>query len=283
MPGQGCAARPAGKFLDLDTSSRRSDHDSSATCGVSVDTRPALVGRAAQQAAIGRLLDGVAGGGAALVIRGTPGVGKSALLEWAAATAADKFRLLRTVGTVTEFGLPYAALHQVLRPVLSHSNRLTAPHRHALKVAFGGASGAPPDLYAVAMAALELLAEVSGERPVLVLADDAQWMDPASQQALAFVARRVMADQIVLLATHRENEPGFLLDAAVPSLGLAPLDAESAAALLDSVADALDAGIRSRLLDAACGNPLALLELPRAVGAYSGTNIDLPLTARLER
>jgi hypothetical protein len=192
-------------------------------------------------------------------------------------------RVLRAVGSVSEFGLPYAALHQVIRPVLGHSNRLTTPYRRALEIAFGRASGAAPDLSTVAMAALELLAEAAVERPVLLLADDAQWMDPASQQALAFLARRVASDRIVLLATHRENEAGALLDAAVPAMSLAPLDAESAAVLLDRVAGALDASTRSRLLDAARGNPLALLELPRAMGVYSDVNTDrLPLTARLE-
>lgn len=242
-----------------------------------------LVGRAPEQAVIGKLLDGVGEEGAALVIRGTPGVGKSALLEWAAMTAGDRFRVLRTVGSVTEFGLPYAALYQVMRSVLGHRNRLTANHRLALDVAFGRMSGASPDLYKVAMAALELLAEVAVERPVLLVADDAQWMDPASQQALAFVARRVAADRIILLATHRENESGLLLDAAIPSMTIDPLDTESAATLLDGVAGALDPGTRSRLLDAACGNPLALLELPRTVGVHSGAHSDrLLLTARLE-
>ncbi|MEU4623368.1 AAA family ATPase [Actinoplanes sp. NPDC023801] len=242
-----------------------------------------LIGRAPEQAIISALLDRASEGGAALVIRGTPGVGKSALLEWASATAGDKFRVLRAVGSVTEFGLPYAALHQMMRPMLGHRNRLTPKYRLALEVAFGRATGTSPDLYTVAMAALELLAEMATDRPVLMLADDAQWMDPASQQALAFLARRVAADRIVLLATHRDTEPGLLLDAAIDSVEIAPLDAGPAAALLDGVAGGLDPGLRSQLLAAACGNPLALLELPRAVGAYWGVNGDrLPLTARLE-
>ncbi|GIE91946.1 LuxR family transcriptional regulator [Actinoplanes regularis] len=242
-----------------------------------------LVGRAPEQATICGLLDRATEGGGALVLRGTPGVGKSALLDWAAGTAGDKFRVLRTVGSVTEFGLPYAALHQVMRSILGHRNRLTPKYRRALEVAFGRAPGAPPDLYTVAMAALELLVEAAAERPILLLADDAQWMDLASQQALAFLARRVTADRVVLLATHRDNEPGPLLDAAIPAVELAPLDADSAAVLLDGVAGGLDPKVRSLLLEAACGNPLALLELPRAVGGYYGANTDrLPLTARLE-
>jgi DNA-binding CsgD family transcriptional regulator len=242
-----------------------------------------LVGRAPEQATISDLLDRAVDGGGALVIRGTPGVGKSALLEWAATTAGDKFRVLRAAGSVTEFGLPYAALHQVIRPVLGQRNRLTPNYRLALEIAFGRTSGASPDLYTVAMAVLELLAEVSADRPVLLLADDAQWMDLASQQVLAFLARRVAADRIVLLATHRDTESGLLPDAAIGSVEIGPLDDDAAAALLDGVAGGLDPGVRSQLLAAACGNPLALLELPRAVGAYWGVHADrLPLTARLE-
>ncbi|GID42885.1 LuxR family transcriptional regulator [Actinoplanes capillaceus] len=242
-----------------------------------------LVGRAPEQATIGGLLDRAADGGAALVIRGAPGVGKSALLEWAAATAGEKFRLLHAVGSVTEFGLPYAALHQVMRPVLGHRNRLTPKYRLALDVAFGRASGAPPEASTVAMAALDLLAEAAADRPILLLADDAQWMDVASQQTLAFLARRVTADRIVLLATHRDTEPGPLLDAAVPAVDIAPLGAGSAAELLDGAAGTLDPGVRALVLDAARGNPLALLELPRAAGRYAGANTGrIALTARLE-
>ncbi|MBO3737625.1 helix-turn-helix transcriptional regulator [Actinoplanes flavus] len=242
-----------------------------------------LVGRAPEQATIGGLLDRAADGGAALVIRGAPGVGKSALLEWAAATAGEKFQLLRAAGSVTEFGLPYAALHQVMRPVLGHRNRLAPKYRLALDVAFGRTSGAPPEQSTVAMAALDLLAEAAADRPILLLADDAQWMDVASQQTLAFLARRVTADRIVLLATHRDTEPGLLLDAAVPAVEIGPLDARSAADLLDGAAGALDPGVRARVLDAARGNPLALLELPRAAGLYPGAGAGrIALTARLE-
>ncbi|MEU4421823.1 AAA family ATPase [Actinoplanes sp. NPDC024001] len=245
-----------------------------------------LIGRAAEQATIGALLDGAAEAGGALVVRGTPGVGKSALLEWAAATVGDKFRLLRATGAVTELGLPpYAALHQLLHPILGYRKRLTAHYAGALDVAFGRAPGAPADLYTVAMAALELLAEVAAEQPILILADDAQWMDPASQQALAFLARRITADRVVLLATLREDETGSLLDPAIASMSLAPLDAEYAELLLDRVTGAIDTATRARLLDAACGNPLALLELPRAIGRTSERlplAARFPLTARLE-
>ena len=156
-----------------------------------------LTGRDRERALITGLLDDATARGAALVIHGTPGVGKSALLEWAAATAGDRFQLLRATGTAAEFGLPFAALHQIVRPVLSHSIRLPRHRREALDVAFGKESDSPPDLFSVAMAALDLIAEAAARKPVLILADDVHWMDPSSQQALAFVGRRISSDRVV--------------------------------------------------------------------------------------
>ena len=131
-----------------------------------------LTGRDPEQALISGLLDAAASRGAALVIRGRPGVGKSALLEWAAATAGGRFQVIRAAGTAAEFGLPFAALHQIVRPVLSHSLWLPRHRREALDVAFGKDSDAPPDLFSVAMAALDLIAEAAARKPVLLLADD---------------------------------------------------------------------------------------------------------------
>ena len=244
-----------------------------------------LTGRGPEQALITGLLDAAAGRGAALVIRGTPGVGKSALLEWAATTAGDRFQVVRAAGTAAEFGLPFAALHQIVRPVLCHSLRLPRHRREALDVAFGKESDSPPDLFSVAMAALDLIAEAAARKPVLVLADDVHWMDPSSQQALAFVGRRISSDRVVLLATHRDGQEGSLADSAFASIHLAPLDRESAAEILDRAANVLDARTRTLILEVADGNPLALLELPRTVTA-AGDTIDtdqLPLTRRLER
>jgi DNA-binding CsgD family transcriptional regulator len=244
-----------------------------------------LTGRGPELALITGLLDAAASRGAALVVRGMPGVGKSALLAWAEATAAERFQVVRAAGTVAEFGLPFAALHQIVRPFLSHSLRLPRHRREALDVAFGKESDSPPDLFSVAMAALDLIAEAAAKRPVLVLADDVHWMDPSSQQALAFVARRISSDQVVLLATHRDGQEGSLADPALASIDLAPLDPESAMEVLDRVAKELDTRTRTLILEVAAGNPLALLELPRTVTA-AGDAIDtdrLPLTRRLER
>ena len=244
-----------------------------------------LTGRDPERALINGLLEDATARGATLVIRGTPGIGKSALLEWAAATAGDEFQVLRAAGTPAEFGLPFAALHQIVRPILSHSIRLPRHRREALDVAFGKESDSPPDLFSVAMAALDLIAEAAARKPVLVLADDVHWMDPSSQQALAFVARRISCDRVVLLATHRDGEEGSLADPAFAGIYLAPLDGASAAEIVDRAANVLDARTRTLILEVASGNPLALLELPRTVTAVDdATDTDrLPLTRRLDR
>ena len=247
--------------------------------------RAPLTGREPERALIAGLLDDATARGAALVIRGLPGIGKSALLEWAAATAGDRFQVLRAAGTAAEFGLPFAALHQVVRPILSRSIGLPRHRREALDVAFGKESDSPPDLFSVAMAALDLIAEAAARKPVLVLADDVHWMDPSSQRALAFVGRRIASDRVVLLATQREGEEESLADPVFASVDLAPLDRVSAAEILDRAANVLDARTRTLILEVAGGNPLALLELPRTVtAAGDAVDIDrLPLTRRLER
>jgi DNA-binding CsgD family transcriptional regulator len=244
-----------------------------------------LTGRDPERALINGLLEDATARGATLVIRGMPGIGKSALLEWAAATAGDQFQVLRAAGTPAEFGLPFAALHQIVRPILSHSIRLPRHRREALDVAFGKESDSPPDLFSVAMAALDLIAEAAARKPVVVLADDVHWMDPSSQQALAFVARRISCDRVVLLATHRDGEEGSLADPAFAGIYLAPLDGASAAEIVDRAGHVLDARTRTLILEVASGNPLALLELPRTVTTVDdATDTDrLPLTRRLDR
>ncbi len=247
-----------------------------------VDQGP-LIGRDPERATVTRLLEGVAAGGGVLVISGPPGVGKSALLDWAGVTAGPRFRVLRATGTPAEVGLPYAGLHQVLRPVLGHAARLTDHRREALDAAFGRRADTRPDLYAVALSTLDLLAEVGAEQPVLVLADDVQWMDEASRRSLAFVARRIASDRIVVLATHRDDGTVPTSDPALPVLELDPLGPRAAAEVLDRGAAGLDARTRSFVLDVARGNPLALIELPRTVTAAGVLGADrLPLTRRLE-
>jgi DNA-binding CsgD family transcriptional regulator len=244
-----------------------------------------LAGRDRERALITGLLDDATARGATLVISGMPGIGKSALLEWAAAAAGGRFQVLRATGTTAEIGLPFAALHQILRPVLSHSIRLPRHRREALEIAFGKESDSPPDLFSVAMAALDLIAEAAARKPVLILADDVHRIDPPSQQALAFVGRRISSDRVVLLATHRDGEEGSLADPAFASIDLAPLDHTSAVEILDRAANELDMRTRTLILEVASGNPLALLELPRTLTAADDV-IDtdrLPLTTRLEQ
>ncbi|WP_433782119.1 AAA family ATPase [Actinomycetospora sp. CA-101289] len=245
---------------------------------------PVLLGRGPEQDRIARLLGG--DGGGALVVCGPPGIGKSALLAWAERAAHGR-RVLRATGTVAELGLPYAGLHQILRPLLAGVTALPAHRRRALDTAFGGGSTTPgthPDLYAVALSALELLAVAAAADPLLVLADDVHWMDPASQQALAFLARRTASDRVVVLAAQRDTEPGPMLDRSLTVTDLAPLDEAAALAVLAQTAGPLDPDHRARILDLARGNPLALHELPRTVTAATGHDADrLPLTRRLER
>jgi hypothetical protein len=249
-----------------------------------VSDHPPLVGRDAEQDRISRMLEAADRTGAALVICGPPGIGKTALLDWAAAAGGDRVRVVRSTGFTAELGHPYAGLHQVLRPLLSRAAGLSPLRRGALEAAFGLVPGPPPDLYAVAMSALELLAEAAAEKPLLVLLDDVQWMDPASAQALAFVARRTAAERIVLLATQRVTEPGPMLDRAFPVVELGPLDGPSAAEVLDRAVHVPDARTRARILEVAEGNPLALRELPRTIASAAGHDVALlPLTARLER
>ena len=221
----------------------------------------------------------------ALVLRGEPGVGKSRLLSEAAALARDQgFTVLSTTGVQFEAHLAFAGLHQVLRPVRSSMERLTEVQRAVLETAFGLREDPAPERFRIAMAALDLLGEVATEAPLLIVVDDIQWLDRPSFEALAFIARRVQSDPIVLLASAREGYPSPFLDVGLPEyrlVGLAPAAAEE---LLDSSAPGLVPSVRDRLLDEAGGNPLALIELPISAGDVASIGAaSLPLTDRLER
>ncbi|WP_285475359.1 LuxR family transcriptional regulator [Actinoplanes sp. NBRC 101535] len=243
-----------------------------------------LVGRAAELARIGELLDAIAPAttaprGAAVVVCGEPGVGKSVLLTAARELAAARgFRVLACAGVLIESDLPYSGLHQLLRPVLSGAAG------DALGVALGLRDGDIPGLHQVAMAVLELLTD--HEAPVLLLADDVQWLDRETTGVLAFVARRIADERVVLLASTRDAGPaGGLREAAADGrIVLGGLDAEAAAILLRAHVPGPPAPWRDRVLAMAHGNPLALVELATAL-ARSGdfTPAELPLTDRLER
>jgi DNA-binding CsgD family transcriptional regulator len=222
-----------------------------------------LAGRHAECARLDRLLAAArAGQSAVLVLSGEPGIGKTALLGYAAGRAAG-FGVVRAAGVESEMELPFAGLHQLCGEMLDGLGRLPAPQHDALGTAFGLSSGAQPDRFLVGLAVLSLLSEAAEERPLLCLVDDAQWLDRSSAQVLAFVARRLAAESVVLLFAQRE--PGGLEAlAGLPDLPLHGLPDEHARELLASaITPPLDERVRDRILTETHGNPLALLELPR--------------------
>lgn len=249
-----------------------------------------LFGRESELSALEDLVERLtAGRGGALVIRGDAGIGKSALLSAARRAAGQRgARVLSTAAVESEMHLPFAGLHQVLQPLLSGVERLPTPQRQALESAFGMRADAAPDLFLIALAALELVADAAAAQPVLIIAEDTQWLDRASSDALAFVARRVALEPILVLIALREGTASALDTAGLPERRLEPLDDAAAAMLIDHRAPDLPMEVRRRLLDAAAGNPLALEELPAAVAAErlpTGVLLSqpLPLTVRLER
>jgi DNA-binding CsgD family transcriptional regulator len=223
----------------------------------------ALLDRLAERAKIGALLDAARDGqSAVLVLSGEPGVGKTALLDHAAESAGG-LRVIRVAGVESEMELAFAALQQMLSPMLDLADRLPEPQRDALGVAFGLRAGPAPDRFLVGLAALSLLSEVAAERPVLCVVDDVSWLDRASAQALGFVGRRLLAEPVALLLAARG--PCAEL-AGLPELAVGGLSARDARALLDSVATGpVDAQVRDRVIAETRGNPLALLELPRSL------------------
>jgi len=250
-----------------------------------------LHGRSAETARIDELLAAARDGrSSVLVIRGEAGVGKTALLDYAAAAAG--MRVLRGTGIESEAELPFAALQLLLRPGLGLLDLLPPPQARALRGAFGlagtpEASGA--DRFLIGLAALSLLSELAGVGALLCLIDDAHWLDRASADALLFAARRLESEGIVLLIVARED--GF--DApGLPELPLGRLGRDTSRALLAERAPGLSPGLADRVLAEADGNPLALLELPVALseapGALGGpvalaASLDLPAPLPLSR
>jgi hypothetical protein len=222
-----------------------------------------LLGRQNERTRLDGLLEGVrAGRSGALVVRGEAGVGKTALLDYAIESASG-LRVARAVGVESEIELAFAALHQMCAPMLDHLEHLPGPQRDALAVTFGLSSGAVPDRFFVSVAVLGLLSEVTEERPLVCVIDDAHWLDRASAQTLAFVARRLLAESVVILFVARD--PGEDLQ-ALPELVVEGLGDSDARELLASVIPwRLDEGVREQILAETRGNPLALLELPRGL------------------
>jgi DNA-binding CsgD family transcriptional regulator/tetratricopeptide (TPR) repeat protein len=201
---------------------------------------------------------------AVLVLRGEPGIGKSALLDYLEGEVAD-CRVLRAAGVESEMELAYAGLHQLCAPLLDGLEALPAPQADALGTAFGLWNGAPPDRFLVGLAVLTLLAEHATGQPVVCLVDDAQWLDRASAECLAFVARRLAADRVLMAFAVR---PGVdeRTWARLPQLEIGGLDDVSAAGLLQAaVPTVLDERVRNRVLAETRGNPLALLQLAESL------------------
>ena len=248
-----------------------------------------LVGRDVEAARVDAIIEGLPAGGAALVVSGEPGVGKSALLHYARARAdALGLRTLTAVGVESEAELAFAGVHQLLYPILGLLELLPAPQRRALEIAFGIASGSEPDPFLVALAAYQLVCDAAEESPVVLFVDDAHWLDRSTSGVLTFIARRLESEPVGLLVSVRAGFATPLGDAGLPKLELERLSPSAAAALLNRTAPDLHPVLRARVLAQAAGNPLALVELVRAQGTADGSDgqlsdAPLPLTTRLER
>jgi len=236
----------------------------------------------------GLLADARAGAGGALVFRGDPGIGLTTLLDYAGGAASD-MRVMRVTGIETEFHLAFAGLQQVCAPLLDGLDALPHRQRAALESALGLNGGESPDLFLVGLALLTLLSKAVAQEPCLYLFDDAQWLDEASVEAIAFVARRLEAELIAFLfAVHEPTVSRVPLN-GIPDFRVLGLSAdESRELLLHAVAGPLDLSVRDRLVAETDGNPLALVELPAELSLEQLAGIStlpetLPLGVRLER
>ncbi|TCN28860.1 regulatory LuxR family protein [Kribbella orskensis] len=228
-----------------------------------------LLDRRVERGAVDRVLDRArAGNSAVLVVRGEPGIGKTVVLDYAANRAsASDLRVVRVWGVESELELAYAALHQLCVPLIGRRmERLPRPQRDALAVAFGMQEGPAPDRFLVGLAVLSLLAATAEDQPLACVVDDAQWLDRASVQCLAFAARRLLAEPIALIFAVRgpgdDQELAGLPGLTVTGLG----NADARTLLATAIGGRLDAEVRDRVLAETRGNPLALLQLPRGLG-----------------
>ncbi|MGY1704379.1 ATP-binding protein [Geodermatophilus sp. SYSU D00697] len=248
-----------------------------------------LQGRERERAALAALLaEAAEGRGGALVVRGHPGVGKSALLADAVAPATTA-TVLRTQGIESESPLAFAALQRLLRPVAGCADRLPAPQAQALRAAFGEVTGVEADRFLVFLAVLGVLAEAAERAPVVAVVDDAHWLDDASAAALLFVARRLQNERVALLFAARTGDVRTFDSGDLPTVELGGIDPEAAGALLSAQAGGpVPPEVRDALLAGTGANPLALVELAGALTADQLSGAAplperLPLTEGVER
>jgi DNA-binding CsgD family transcriptional regulator len=250
-----------------------------------------LVGRDDELRQVRDLIAGIGERGASLLVVGEAGIGKSSILAEATRSARERgLTVLAATGIQAETQLTCSGLHQLLRPIIDRIEDLPTPQGNALRAAFGMTSEAAPDIFLTALATLEMLSDVAQSGPIVVVADDAQWLDRATSDVLAFVSRRLEAEPIVLLAAIRDGFDSPLRSEALGEMRLGRLTPESAARVLDGHTSSLSVEDRATVLRQAIGNPLALVELAHAVAASDGEDVafsDLShgpaLTERLER
>ena len=256
-----------------------------ADAGVAEPPRPRLLGRDHALERLYGLIDRIGVRGGALVVRGDAGIGKSALLEAAADHARRRHvAVVTAVGIQSEVSFAFAGLHQLLLPFLDARDLLPTPQRRALETAFGLVDGETPDPFLVGLAALGLLTGAESKSPVLLLVEDAQWLDRASSEVLGFVTRRLEVEPVIVLLAVRDGLASVFDESAMPELQVEGLDDASSRELLKVTSPGLPSDLKMRILDEAAGNPLALIELPTAAVQMAGATAELlPLSERLER
>jgi len=223
-----------------------------------------LLGRRGECEALDRLVaDVLAGSSRVLVLRGEAGVGKSALLAYLSGRTVG-WQVASAVGVESEMDLAYSGLHQLCAPLLDHLDELPVPQRNALATVFGLSTGPAPDRFLVGLATLTLVAQAAEQQPLACIVDDAQWLDGASAQLLAFVARRLLAERVALVCAARTGTGDGVL-AGLPALEIRGLsDGDARPLLLGHVHGPIDAAVTDQIVAESRGNPLALLEFSRS-------------------
>ena len=246
-----------------------------------------LLGRRDECAALDRLVaDVLASSSRVLVLRGEAGVGKSALLTYLSGRVTG-WQVASAVGVESEMDLAYSGLHQLCAPLLDHLDELPVPQRDALATVFGLSAGPAPDRFLVGLATLTLVAQAAEQHPLACIVDDAQWLDSASAQMLAFVARRLLAERVALVCAARTGIGDGVL-AGLPALEIRGLsDGDARPLLLSHVHSPVDAALADQIVAESHGNPLALLELPRTWQATDlaggfGLPASQPVTGKIE-